>query len=180
MTCWWSWLTTKQGLDTLQNLKILSIQSNRLTSITGLSSLPNLEELHISHNALTSTSGLQSNTNLRVIDITGNPIEHLSDLEALTNLEEFWASYCQLSDFAEVERELADKENLETVYFEGNPLQTRQPALYRNKVRLALPRVKQIDASKCFLRAVLLAAASLKWKQVVEKHLLTFLSPQLS
>ncbi|KAL1391168.1 protein phosphatase-like protein PP1 regulatory subunit sds22 [Phyllosticta capitalensis] len=140
-------ITEIKGLDTLQNLKILSIQSNRLTSITGLSSLPNLEELHISHNALTSTSGLQSNTNLRVIDITGNPIEHLSDLEALTNLEEFWASYCQLSDFAEVERELADKENLETVYFEGNPLQTRQPALYRNKVRLALPRVKQIDAT---------------------------------
>lgn len=53
-----------------------------------------------------------------------------------------------MADFAEVERELRDKEQLETVYFEGTPLQTRQPALYRNKVRLALPQVKQIDASK--------------------------------
>jgi protein phosphatase 1 regulatory subunit 7 len=43
---------------------------------------------------------------------------------------------------------LADKEELETVYFEGNPLQRQQPALYRNKIRLALPRVVQIDASK--------------------------------
>jgi hypothetical protein len=34
------------------------------------------------------------------------------------------------------------------VYFEGNPLQTRAPALYRNKVRLALPQIMQIDASK--------------------------------
>ncbi|EKG10900.1 hypothetical protein MPH_11902 [Macrophomina phaseolina MS6] len=141
-------ITEIKGLDTLSNLKILSIQSNRLTSISGLENLKNLEELHISHNALTSTEGLEHSTNLRVIDITGNPIEHLTNLSALTNLEEFWASYCKLSDFAEVERELKDKEQLETVYFEGNPLQTKQPALYRNKVRLALPQVKQIDASK--------------------------------
>lgn len=42
---------------------------------------------------------------------------------------------------------MAKKEKLETVYFEGNPLQLRQPALYRNKVRLALPQVQQIDAT---------------------------------
>jgi protein phosphatase 1 regulatory subunit 7 len=140
-------ITEIKGLDTLTNLKILSIQSNRLTSITGLSSLPNLEQLHISHNALTSLSGLESNTNLRVIDISSNPIDHLTGLSQLTHLEELWASYCKIGDFAEIERELKDKEELETVYFEGNPLQLRQPALYRNKVRLALPQVKQIDAT---------------------------------
>jgi protein phosphatase 1 regulatory subunit 7 len=53
-----------------------------------------------------------------------------------------------LSSFEEVERELRDKEKLETVYFEANPLQLTSPALYRNKVRLALPQIKQIDASK--------------------------------
>lgn len=71
----------------------------------------------------------------------------LENISHLTNLEELWASSNELSSFAEVERELKDKENLETVYFEGNPLQTRGPAVYRNKVRLALPQVKQIDAS---------------------------------
>lgn len=140
-------ITEIKGLGTLTNLKILSIQSNRLTSIVGLSSLPNLEQLHISHNALTSLSGLESNTNLRVIDISSNPIDHLTGLSQLTYLEELWASYCKIGDFAEIERELKDKEELETVYFEGNPLQLRQPALYRNKVRLALPQVKQIDAT---------------------------------
>ena len=64
-------------------------------------------------------------------------------------MEEFWASYCKLENFQEVEAQLKDKEKLETVYFEGNPLQLRQPALYRNKVRLALPQVRQIDASEC-------------------------------
>ncbi len=47
-----------------------------------------------------------------------------------------------------MERELAGIEGLETVYFEANPLQLRGPAVYRNKVRLALPQIKQIDASK--------------------------------
>ena len=47
-----------------------------------------------------------------------------------------------------MEKELRDKEALETVYFEGNPLQTRSPVLYRGKVKLALPQVQQIDASR--------------------------------
>ena len=52
-----------------------------------------------------------------------------------------------MSDFEEVERLLRPKKNLETVYFEGNPLEKRQPVLYRNKLKLALPQVKQIDAT---------------------------------
>lgn len=140
-------LTEIKGLDTLSNLKILSIQSNRLTTIT-LPHLPSLEELHISHNLLTSTSGLAQNTSLCVIDISSNPIEHLTDISPLVQLKEFWASNCKLENFAEVERELGGCEELETVYFEGNPLERRGPVLYRNKVKLALPRVKQIDASK--------------------------------
>lgn len=141
-------LTEIKGLDTLTNLKILSIQSNRLTAITGLTNLKSLEELHISHNALTEISGLEENTNLRVIDISANPIAHLTGLENLKHLEELWASNCLLKSFEEIEKQLKDKEELETVYFEGNPLQKAQMALYRNKVKLALPQVKQIDASE--------------------------------
>ena len=47
-----------------------------------------------------------------------------------------------------MERELGPIETLETVYLEANPLQLKGPAVYRNKVRLALPRIKQIDASE--------------------------------
>ncbi|KAF1983107.1 L domain-like protein [Aulographum hederae CBS 113979] len=140
-------ITEIKGLKTLTNLTILSIQSNRLTSITGLCTLTNLTELHISHNQLTSLSGLENNTALRVIDISNNPISSLAGLGPLKVLEELWASYCLVEDFAEVERELGDKEELNTVYFEGSPLQTKGPVLYRNKVRLALPRVRQIDAT---------------------------------
>ncbi|KAI4135923.1 MAG: hypothetical protein LQ347_000259 [Umbilicaria vellea] len=141
-------LTFAQNLSPLTNLKILSIQSNRLTQIQGLENLSNLEELYISHNALTTISGLDQTPNLRVLDISNNQITHLTDLEPLRLLEEVWASSNQLSSFEEVERQLADKKHLNTVYFEGNPLQTNNAVMYRNKVRLALPHVQQIDASK--------------------------------
>jgi protein phosphatase 1 regulatory subunit 7 len=113
-----------------------------------LSSLENLEELYVSHNALTEISGLENNHKLRVLDISNNQIGHLTNLSHLPHLEELWASSNQLSSFDEVEKELKDKEELNTVYFEGNPLQLNNSTLYRNKVRLALPQVKQIDASE--------------------------------
>ena len=141
-------ITTLGGLSELPKLRLLSIQSNRIRDLSPLKDVPTLEELYISHNALESLEGLGTNTKLRVLEISNNQITSLQGLGPLKELEEVWASYNKLSDFADVEKELKDKENLETVYFEGNPLQTRAEALYRNKVRLALPQIKQIDASK--------------------------------
>ena len=137
----------RQNISHLNNLKILSIQSNRLPKISGLSALTNLEELYISHNALDEISGLENNANLRVVDISNNRITHLTNLEKQEHLEELWASSNLITSFEEVEKELADKKKLNTVYFEMNPLQLRNPALYRNKIRLALPQIQQIDAS---------------------------------
>lgn len=143
-------ITEIKNISTLGNLRLLDIKSNRLTAITGLESVSNLEELYVSHNAITeiSPSSLQHNPKLRVLDISNNQISHLENISHLKNLEELWASSNKLVDFREVERELADKEKLETVYFEMNPLQLGGPAVYRNKVRLALPQIRQIDASE--------------------------------
>ncbi|PTU23309.1 hypothetical protein P175DRAFT_0508015 [Aspergillus ochraceoroseus IBT 24754] len=140
-------ITEMKNLDSLQNLRILSIQSNRLASLNGLSSLKNLEELYVSHNAITDLGGLESNTSLRVLDFSNNQVSKLDHLSHLKELEELWASNNQLESFDEVERQLRDKENLKTVYFEGNPLQTKGPVVYRNKVRLAIPHIMQIDAT---------------------------------
>lgn len=144
-------ITEIKNLAPLTHLRLLDLKSNRLTQISGLESLANLEELYVSHNAITeiASSSLAQNHKLRVLDISNNQISRLENLGHLKNLEELWASSNRLSDFREVEQELADKEALETVYFEMNPLQLMGPAVYRNKVRLALPQVKQIDASKC-------------------------------
>ncbi|KAI5304854.1 hypothetical protein KEM56_005812 [Ascosphaera pollenicola] len=140
-------ITEIKNISPLKNLKILSMPSNRLTKISGLEGLTNLEELYISHNAITKISGLDTNINLRVLDITANKIEHLENVGHLEHIEEFWASDNQFASFEEIDRELRDKKELKTVYFEGNPLQTRQSVLYRNKVRLAVPQIRQIDAA---------------------------------
>ncbi len=99
---------------------------------------------------LTEVSGLENNSNLHVLDISNNRISNLANLSHLQNLEELWASSNQLSSFDEVEKELGDKKQLKTVYFEGNPLQTNNAVMYRNKVRLALPQIRQIDACMFF------------------------------
>ncbi|RMZ78338.1 hypothetical protein DV738_g3869, partial [Chaetothyriales sp. CBS 135597] len=140
-------ITSIANLSSLTSLRLLDLKSNRLRQIAGLDSLVNLEELYLSHNAIGKLEGLDNNPKLRILDISSNPIANLEKIAHLSKLEEFWASGCQISSFHEVERELRDKENLETVYFEHNPLETNGPVVYRNKVRLALPQVKQIDAT---------------------------------
>lgn len=142
-------ITSIQNLAPLTSLRLVDLKSNRLTSISGLEALTELEDLYVSHNAITEIGpdSLKTNTKLRVLDISNNRITKLENISHLKNLEEFWASANGFNDFREVERELADKEHLETVYFEANPLQLNGPAVYRNKVRLALPQIKQIDAT---------------------------------
>lgn len=84
---------------------------------------------------------------MKILDCSNNQLSKLEHLSTLSNLEELWASNNQLDSFDDVERELRGKQSLQTVYFEGNPLQTKGPAVYRNKVRLAIPHIMQIDAT---------------------------------
>lgn len=72
----------------------------------------------------------------------------MQGVKHMQNLEELWASYNQIADWHEVEGELRPLTKLNTVYFEGNPLQLKAPGSYRNKVRLMLPQLLQIDASE--------------------------------
>jgi Leucine-rich repeat (LRR) protein len=116
-------------------------------SPTALSSLPALEELYLSQNDLTCISGLGSNTRLRTLDVSNNRIAHLTNLRHLEQLEEFWASSNLLESFQEIEDELGGLEGLHTVYFEHNPLQKAAGPTYRNKIRLCLKAIKQIDAT---------------------------------
>ncbi|KAI9682287.1 MAG: Protein phosphatase 1 regulatory subunit sds22 [Caeruleum heppii] len=136
-----------ENLETLTGLEELWLGKNKITELKGLEDLKGLEELYISHNALDEITGLDNNLSLRVLDVSNNRIRTLSGLAHLKQLEEVWASNNEIASFEEVESQLKDKESLNTVYFEGNPLQTKNPVLYRNKVRLALPQVQQIDAT---------------------------------
>ncbi|KAF3913992.1 Internalin-A [Orbilia brochopaga] len=141
-------ITEIKNISSLSNLRILSLPSNRLTKLSGLDGLTNLKELYVSHNAIVDLSGLGNTPNIEILDVTHNELKSIKGIEHLVHLAEFWASENEISSFQEVEEVLKDKQELETVYFEANPLQKVSPATYRNKVRLALPQIKQIDASK--------------------------------
>ena len=86
-------------------------------------------------------------TKLRTLDVGNNQITAIEGISHLTELEEFWASYNLIPDLSALDAELRVLPSLETVYLEGNPCQTDDMAGYRRKVILALPQVKQIDAT---------------------------------
>ncbi|WPK23637.1 hypothetical protein PUMCH_000879 [Australozyma saopauloensis] len=137
-----------QNLDALANLRVLSIQSNRLTKIEGLDKLVNLEELYLSHNGISKIENLENNTKLTVLDVTSNRISKLENLSHLAELTDFWCSYNQVSSFDEISKQLGGLKELDTVYFEGNPVQLTNPTAYRRKLRLCLGEsLAKIDAT---------------------------------
>ncbi|RLV95732.1 Protein phosphatase 1 regulatory subunit SDS22 [Spathaspora sp. JA1] len=137
-----------ENLNPLVNLRVLSIQSNRITKIEGLENLINLEELYLSHNGIEKIENLEHNINLQVLDITSNKLKHIENIKHLSKLTDFWCSYNQISNFQEIGDELGKLEQLDTVYFEGNPVQTENPSAYRRKMMLYLgPSLAKIDAT---------------------------------
>ncbi|KAK6201054.1 uncharacterized protein RJT21DRAFT_31241 [Scheffersomyces amazonensis] len=137
-----------ENMTNLSNLKILSIQSNRITKIEGLDKLVNLEELYLSHNGIEKIENLENNTKLTTLDITSNRITKLENLSHLTKLTDFWCSYNGIASFEEVGQQLGKLTELDTVYFEGNPIQLQNPTAYRRKLTLYLgPSLAKIDAT---------------------------------
>jgi protein phosphatase 1 regulatory subunit 7 len=57
------------------------------------------------------------------------------------------ASGNQIKTLRALDSQLAPLKKLETVYLEGNPCQKNDMTGYRRKIILALPQVKQIDAT---------------------------------
>lgn len=53
----------------------------------------------------------------------------------------------EIPDFSALDSQLRSISTLETIYLEANPCQTQDMAGYRRKLILALPQLKQIDAT---------------------------------
>lgn len=141
-------ITKLENLTNLQNLKILSIQSNRLSKIEGLEKCENLEELYVAQNNLTKIEGLDNNKKLMVLDITGNKIKKLENLEHLTELTDLWASSNLIDSFENIGEALKNCKQIDTVYFENNPVQLQNQTSYRRKLRLYLHNsLTKIDAT---------------------------------
>ncbi|KAH7911090.1 L domain-like protein [Hygrophoropsis aurantiaca] len=136
-----------ENLSRLTNLKILSMQSNRITKIEGLEALINLEQLYLSHNGIEKLEGLENNSKLKTIDLGVNFIPAIENISHLTSLEELWLNGNKIPDLRALEPQLKSMAMLETIYLEGNPCQAAEGVNYRRKIMLALPQLKQIDAT---------------------------------
>ncbi|PBL03723.1 L domain-like protein [Armillaria gallica] len=134
------------ALTPLTSLRILSLQSNRLTRITGMEGLVNLQELYLSHNGIEKLEGLQDNVNLSTLDIGNNFVPAIEGIDHLTQLEELWMNNNNIPASV-LSSPFPDLPTLRTIYLEGNPCQKADPVNYRRKVMLALPQVTQIDAT---------------------------------
>ena len=77
------------------------------------------------------------------LTVGGHPCKYVK----LTPSLFFQASGNQISSLEGLERQLGDKKDLETIYLEHNPVQRTEGTAYRRKISLALPQLKQIDAT---------------------------------
>lgn len=137
------------NLSHLKNLRILSIQSNKIKKMEGLEDLENLEELYLSHNFITKIEGLEKNTKLTTLDVTGNRLTKIENLKHLVHLTDLWASDNQIDQsFESLGEELGHLPEFETIYLEGNPIQTKNRTQYRRKLVLNLGEsLQKIDAT---------------------------------
>ncbi|KAH9481434.1 Coiled-coil domain-containing protein 174 [Psilocybe cubensis] len=141
-------ITKLQGLGTLKKLKILSLQSNRITKLEGLEELKDLSQLYLSHNGIERLEGLEHNLELTTLDVGNNFIPAIENISHLKKLEELWMNGNKIPDLSSLEPELRGISTLETLYLEHNPCQKNDMTGYRRKIQLALPQLKQIDATK--------------------------------
>jgi len=140
-------ITKLENLRTLKKLKILSLQSNRITKLENLEELDGLEELYLSHNGVQRIEGLEHNPKLTTLDLGNNFIPELENISHLSHLQELWMSNNKIPNLHALDSQLKHITTLETLYLEGNPCQTDDMAGYRRKIILALPQLKQIDAT---------------------------------
>jgi len=77
----------------LTKLRVLSIQSNRLTKLKGLDTLEALEELYLSHNGIQKLEGLDKNLNLTTLDFAANQVTVIENVNHLKKLSQFWVRW---------------------------------------------------------------------------------------
>lgn len=78
-----------------------------------------------------------------------------------SNLIRIQASYNKIQDIKNIDQQLGETKTLETVYLEGNPAQLNDMVNYRRRLMIALPQLKQIDATYVLFSPSLLTSTLL-------------------
>ncbi|OWK63075.1 Leucine-rich repeat and IQ domain-containing protein 1, partial [Lonchura striata] len=120
-------LSSVCGLDGCKNLQNLELSYNRITRIGGLESLKNLQQLIMDHNHLISTKGLCEAPTLIHLDCSFN---HLAQVEGIENCGLLQVLKLQCNNLQELPR-LENHVLLRELYLEDNSISSvRMLSLY--------------------------------------------------
>ncbi|CAN8211192.1 unnamed protein product [Coccothraustes coccothraustes] len=120
-------LSSTCGLDGCKNLQNLELSYNRITRIGGLESLKNLQQLIVDHNQLISTRGLCEAPTLIHLDCSFN---HLAQVEGIENCGLLQVLKLQANNLQELPR-LENHVLLRELYLDDNSISSmRMLSLY--------------------------------------------------
>ena len=125
------------------NLKILELRANKLTSLAGIENLASLEELWLGENTISSLDGLSNLPNLKKLFLRKNTFntleaEKLPDLPSLAYLNFRENEFVEISKF-----ELLRKyKSLSKIVVTDNPVKPDPSGDVKKEVLIVLPQLK--------------------------------------
>jgi len=102
-------------------LKILSLNKNKLCDLSGITNMKALLELHLNQNEITSLKGISGCNELKVLNLNQNKLEAFDEVPHLPALEEISMTHCPITSIAEVGK-LIKYRNLKSLNLSETPL----------------------------------------------------------
>ncbi|KAM9654062.1 peroxisomal succinyl-coenzyme A thioesterase-like isoform X1 [Harpia harpyja] len=140
-----------ESLSTLVNCEKLSLSTNCIERIANLNSLKNLRILSLGRNNIKNLNGLEAVADtLEELWISYNFIEKLRGIRVMKKLKVLYMSNNLVKDWAEFVR-LAELPLLEDLVFVGNPLQEKYASDQKNnwieEATKRVPKLKKLDGT---------------------------------
>ena len=95
-------ISSLEPISKMSNLKILSIYSNNISDVSPLASNLNLETIILSNNNITDFSALSSLPKLRSLNLNSNPIQNFSGMLQMPYLKNIYLSNLETCDLSYV------------------------------------------------------------------------------
>ncbi|XP_076302198.1 dynein axonemal light chain 1-like [Lasioglossum baleicum] len=135
------------NLAALTAVENLSLSTNMIEKISGINSLKNLKILSLGRNNIKTFSGLEAvGEHLEELWISYNQIEKIKGVNVLKALKVLYMSNNLVKDWAEFNR-LQEIPHLEDLLFINNPIcESMDVESWRSQAVRRLPKLKKLDA----------------------------------
>ena len=135
-------------LKSHQNLKVLSLRKNKLTSCAGIERLYNLHTLILEENEIATLKGLSVLPKMTTLNLKTNKLEKLDDLPRLEMIEDLQLDANAIASADEIVK-LKENTTLSSLSMGGNPFADEKGDDFKKEVLVALmdhlPKLKLIN-----------------------------------